>query len=67
MLDDGAAIRVGGKYIVVLTDSYTVKPLFFSGGDLGVLAAAGSINDVLMMGAVPVAMMDSIIVEEVFQ
>jgi len=66
VLDDGAAIRVGEKYIVVSTDSYTVKPLFFPGGDLGVLAAAGSINDVLMMGAVPVAMMDSIIVEEGF-
>lgn len=65
--DDGAAIEIGpGRYIVVSTDSYTVKPLFFPGGDIGRLAASGSINDVLMMGARPVAMMDSIVVEEGF-
>ncbi len=66
VLDDGAAIKVGDKYIVISTDSYTVKPIFFPGGDLGVLAASGSINDVLMMGAKPIALMDSIVVEEGF-
>ncbi|RLG75879.1 MAG: hydrogenase expression/formation protein HypE [Thermoprotei archaeon] len=63
-LDDGAVIRVGDKYIVVTIDSYTVKPLKFPGGDLGVLAASGTINDLLMMGARPVAVEDAIIVEE---
>ncbi len=63
-LDDGAVIRIDDKYIVVTIDSYTVKPLKFPGGNLGVLAASGTINDLLMMGAKPVAVEDAIIVEE---
>ncbi|MCE4610800.1 MAG: hydrogenase expression/formation protein HypE [Desulfurococcales archaeon] len=66
-MDDGVAIPLpGGGYLVVSTDSYTVKPYFFPGGNIGVLAAAGSINDVLMMGGKPVAALDSIVVEEGF-
>jgi len=65
--DDGAAIPIGeGKYLVVSQDTYTVKPIFFPGGDIGKLAACGSINDVLMMGARPMAMLDGILVEEGF-
>jgi hydrogenase expression/formation protein HypE len=65
--DDAAAIPLpGGGYLVVSIDSYTVNPIFFPGGDIGVLAAAGSINDVLMMGGRPVAALDSIVVEEGF-
>ncbi len=63
-LDDGAVIRIGNKYVVVTIDSYTVKPLKFPGGNLGVLAASGTINDLLMMGARPVAIEDAILVEE---
>lgn len=63
--DDGALIPVGGgRYLVVSTDSYTVSPIFFPGGDIGKLAVCGSINDVLMMGGLPVAMLDTIVVEE---
>jgi hydrogenase expression/formation protein HypE len=63
--DDAAAIPIGdGHYLVVTVDSYTVNPPFFPGGDIGVLAASGSINDVLMMGGRPVAMLDAIVVEE---
>jgi hydrogenase expression/formation protein HypE len=65
--DDAAAIPIGdGRYSVVTVDSYTVNPPFFPGGDIGVLAASGSINDVLMMGGRPVAMLDAIVVEEGF-
>lgn len=65
--DDAAAIPIGGsKYLVVSIDSYTVNPPFFPGGNIGVLAACGSINDVLMMGGKPVAMLDTIVVEEGF-
>ena len=65
--DDAATIPLpGGKYLVVSTDSYTVNPIFFPGGNIGVLAACGSINDVLMMGGKPLAALDSIIVEEGF-
>lgn len=65
--DDAAAIPLpGGKYLVVSTDSYTVNPPFFPGGNIGTLAASGSINDVLMMGGKPIAVLDSIVVEEGF-
>ncbi|MGC8994467.1 MAG: hydrogenase expression/formation protein HypE, partial [Pyrobaculum sp.] len=65
--DDAAAIPIGdGRYLVVTVDSYTVNPPFFPGGDIGVLAASGSINDVLMMGGRPIAMLDAVVVEEGF-
>ncbi|MCS7102345.1 MAG: hydrogenase expression/formation protein HypE, partial [Candidatus Korarchaeum sp.] len=64
-LDDGAAIPLpDGTYLVVSIDSYTVTPPFFPGGNLGKLAACGTINDVLMMGGIPKVILDSIIVEE---
>ncbi|NPA05383.1 MAG: hydrogenase expression/formation protein HypE [Crenarchaeota archaeon] len=66
VLDDAAAIKTGDGFIVVSTDSYTVNPPFFPGGDIGHLAASGSINDVLMMGARPIAALDGIVVEEGF-
>lgn len=64
--DDGAVFRVGENFIVISTDSYTVKPLFFPGGNIGTLAACGSLNDVLMMGGEPFAIVDSIVVPEGF-
>ena len=67
VLDDGALIPLpDGGYLVVSIDSYTVNPIFFPGGNIGILAASGSINDVLMMGGRPIAMLDSIVVEEGF-
>ncbi len=65
-LDDGAAIPIPGGYAVITVDSYTVKPPFFPGGNIGELAASGTINDLLMMGAKPLVMLDSIVVEEGF-
>ncbi|QXJ35533.1 hydrogenase expression/formation protein HypE [Saccharolobus shibatae] len=64
--DDGAVLSdVKGK-IVVATDSHTVNPYFFPGGSIGTLAATGTINDIVMMGAEPIAMLDSIVVSEGF-
>lgn len=64
-MDDGAAIDIGGgTYLVFTIDSYTVKPPKFPGGDIGKLAASGTINDLLMMGAKPLALVDAIVVEE---
>ncbi|RLE72962.1 MAG: hydrogenase expression/formation protein HypE [Thermoprotei archaeon] len=69
-LDDGASIpiteKLHGRHLVVTSDSYTVYPIFFPGGDIGKLAACGSINDLAVMGARPVAMLDTIVVEEGF-
>jgi len=64
VLDDGAVIRFGDRFLVVATDSFTVNPPVFPGGDIGHLAACGAINDVVMMGARPVAVMDAVVVEE---
>jgi hydrogenase expression/formation protein HypE len=64
--DDGATIPLGEYEVVVSTDSHTVTPLFFPGGDIGRLAAAGTINDIAMMGAQPIAMTSALIIEEGF-
>lgn len=65
-LDDAASITLGDKEIVFTTDGHTVKPIFFPGGDIGRLAACGTINDVAVMGARPIALACSLIIEEGF-
>lgn len=49
--DDGAALRVGDRWLVMTTDSHVVDPIFFPGGDIGRLAVAGTVNDLAVMGA----------------
>lgn len=67
-MEDGSTIPLGDEREVVISiDSYTVKPLFFPGGDIGKLAICGSINDVAVMGAIPLAILDAIVVEEGFE
>ena len=61
-LDDSAVING----TVFTTDSHTVKPLFFPGGDIGSLAVAGTINDISVMGAAPMALSCACIIEEGF-
>lgn len=50
-LDDGAALRLGDRWLVVTTDSHVVHPVFFPGGDIGRLAVCGTVNDLAAMGA----------------
>ncbi len=50
-MDDGAALRLGDRWLVITTDSHVVHPIFFPGGDIGRLAVAGTVNDLAMMGA----------------
>ncbi|MBN1328866.1 MAG: hydrogenase expression/formation protein HypE [Candidatus Heimdallarchaeota archaeon] len=64
--DDGATIRIGDKRIVTSIDGHTVHPIFFPGGDLGKLAITGTINDIVVMGGKPIAILSSIIIEEGF-
>jgi len=52
-LEDSAVVDTGSGRIAVSTDSFVVTPLVFPGGDIGKLAATGTINDVLMSGATP--------------
>ena len=65
-LDDGATIPLGDYELVVTTDGHTVDPLFFPGGDIGRISAAGTINDVSVMGAKPLAISNAIIMQEGF-
>ena len=65
-LDDGASIPLGDWEIVMTTDGHTIDPLFFPGGDIGRISAAGTINDVSVMGAKPLAISNAIIMQEGF-
>ncbi len=55
-----------GQKLVFTTDSYIVDPLFFPGGDIGKLAICGTINDLAVMGADPLGISLSLIIEEGF-
>lgn len=50
--------------IAVTTDAYVVTPRFFPGGDLGRLAVSGTVNDLAMVGAVPIGLTAAFILEE---
>ncbi len=66
-MDDGAALRIGDRWLVITTDSHVVHPVFFPGGDIGRLAVAGTVNDLAMMGATQVlALTCAVIIEEGF-
>jgi hydrogenase expression/formation protein HypE len=62
--DDAALVRLGAQEVVVSTDAFVVTPRFFPGGDIGSLAVHGTVNDVAMMGARPIALSLAYIVEE---
>ncbi len=61
---DGACVSVNGTEIVLTTDGFTVQPLEFPGGDIGSLAVHGTVNDLAVMGATPLYVTLSVIVEE---
>jgi hydrogenase expression/formation protein HypE len=65
-LDDGSSLKLDECEIVASMDGHTVSPIFFPGGDIGRLSISGTTNDIAMMGAKPVAILDSIMVEEGF-
>ncbi|GIU53050.1 hydrogenase expression/formation protein HypE [Shewanella sp. KT0246] len=63
--EDAAHIQLSGA-TAFTTDSFTVEPLFFAGGNIGKLAIAGTVNDLAMMGAIPEYLSCSFIIEEGF-
>ena len=68
-LDDGAVIPIGENdehKIVFTTDSHVIRPLFFPGGDIGRISVAGTVNDLAMMGAKPLALSCGMVIEEGF-
>lgn len=64
--NDGALLPRAQGRLVMATDSHVVSPLFFAGGDIGCLAVHGTINDVAVMGAQPLYLAASFILEEGF-
>jgi hydrogenase expression/formation protein HypE len=62
-LDDAALIEANGP-LAMSTDSFTVTPLVFPGGDIGSLAVNGTVNDVAMLGAKPLYLSCAFILEE---
>lgn len=62
-LNDAARLEMSGP-VAMSTDTFTVTPLFFPGGDIGSLAVHGTVNDVAMIGAVPRYMSCGFILEE---
>jgi hydrogenase expression/formation protein HypE len=64
ILDDLADSAVLPRRIAFTTDSYVVDPLFFPGGDIGTLAVNGTVNDLIVSGAVPRFLSLALILEE---
>ncbi|WP_192355456.1 hydrogenase expression/formation protein HypE [Mesorhizobium mediterraneum] len=64
--NDAALLGTVSGRLVMATDAHVISPLFFPGGDIGALAVHGTINDVAMMGARPLWLSASFILEEGF-
>lgn len=64
--DDAAIFEIGKEKLVFTTDAFIVDPIFFPGGDIGKISMAGTINDLAVMGAKPLGISLSIVIEEGF-
>jgi hydrogenase expression/formation protein HypE len=65
-LDDAALISANGTRLAFTTDAYVVRPLRFPGGDIGELAVNGTVNDLAVSGASPLALTAGFVLEEGF-
>ena len=63
-MDDAAELSIDGGRLAFTTDGYVVSPLEFPGGDIGRLAVCGTVNDLAMKGAKPIALSAAFIMEE---
>jgi hydrogenase expression/formation protein HypE len=63
-MGDAGMVEVGGVELAMTTDSYVVKPLRFPGGSIGDLAVNGTVNDLSVSGARPLALTLSLVLEE---
>ena len=63
-LGDAGAVTIEGTGLAMTTDSFVVKPIRFPGGSIGELAVNGTVNDLAVSGARPVALSLSLILEE---
>ncbi len=63
-MDDAAVIELPPGRLAVSTDTFTVDPIFFPGGDIGSLAVHGTVNDVTMRGGTPLYLTAGFVLEE---
>ena len=63
-LGDAAVLDLAGARLAFTTDSYVVRPRFFPGGNIGDLAVNGTVNDLSVAGATPLALSVGAILEE---
>jgi hydrogenase expression/formation protein HypE len=66
-LDDSAVVNFPPGRLAVTTDCYVVDPIFFPGGDIGMLAINGTVNDLSVQGAKPLFLSAAFILEEGFE
>ncbi len=66
-MEDSAILEIKNNRIAFTTDSFVVKPVFFSGGDIGKLSICGTLNDIACSGAKPLFLSLSFIIEEGFE
>ncbi len=64
IMHDGAVLGIAGERLAFSTDSFVISPYFFPGGDIGSLAVHGTVNDIAMCGAKPLAISVGLILEE---
>src|SRR5208283_4802035 len=62
--NDAAIVTHNGQRFAFTTDSYVVNPIFFPGGDIGMLAVNGTVNDLAMCGAMPLYLSAAFVIEE---
>ena len=62
-LSDAARVAVGAQPVAITTDSFVVTPLVFPGGSIGELAVNGTVNDLAVSGARPVALVTTFVLE----
>lgn len=65
-LDDSAILDIPARRLAFTTDTFTITPIFFPGGDIGSLAVNGTVNDLAVMGARPAYLSCALILEEGF-
>jgi len=63
-LGDAGAVETNGARLAITTDSFVVKPIRFPGGSIGELAVNGTVNDLAVSGARPLALTCSLVLEE---
>jgi hydrogenase expression/formation protein HypE len=63
-LEDQATVEWPGGRLAFTTDAFVVRPIFFPGGDIGMLAVNGTVNDLAVGGATPLFLSAAFILEE---